>query len=103
MRLEDKQNFLSLVRLGIGHRAKDFPHDVNWEEMMALADAQGLSAIVLDGLNAVPSDGIKTMPKPLRLSGQGKWCKWKSGVMPRAKRPLRWGSCSITMGLPPMC
>lgn len=72
MRLEDKQNFLSLVRLGIGHRAKDFPHDVNWEEMMALADAQGLSAIVLDGLNAVPSDGIKTMPKPLRLEWIGK-------------------------------
>lgn len=39
--------------------------------MMALADAQGLSAIVLDGLNAVPSDGIKTMPKPLRLEWIG--------------------------------
>jgi len=57
--------FLSLVRLGIGHIDKSgfkFQHSgfksVDWVALKALADAQGLTAIVLDGLNAVHDSGL---------------------------------------------
>lgn len=45
-----KETFLSLIRLGIGHRPDIFPQDINWEATQALANAQGLSAVVLDGI-----------------------------------------------------
>ena len=45
-----KEVFLSLVRMGIGHTAETIPIQVNWSEIKALADRQGLSAIVLDGI-----------------------------------------------------
>lgn len=53
-----KQSFLSLVRLGIGTEPsteRRFLADLDWERMKALADAQGLSAVALDGLDKVPS------------------------------------------------
>ena len=45
-----KETFLSLIRLGIGHRSDIFPQDINWEATQSLANAQGLSAVVLDGI-----------------------------------------------------
>ena len=43
--------FLALVRLGIGkNETADIPERINWERIRALANAQGLSAIVLDGI-----------------------------------------------------
>ena len=46
-----KDTFLQLIRLGIG-TSKDvkFLNDVNWSQFKALADAQGLTAVVLDGI-----------------------------------------------------
>lgn len=48
------KTFLQVVRLGIGtsNDAK-VPDDVDWVQLKALADVQGLSAVVLDGLNQV--------------------------------------------------
>ena len=48
-----KESFLSLVRLGIGHRSDALPHDVDWDAIQALSNAQGLSAVVLDGIEAL--------------------------------------------------
>ena len=48
-----KEAFLSLVRLGIRHAAGSFPDSVAWNEVQALADAQGLSAVVLDGVEVL--------------------------------------------------
>ena len=46
--------FLTLVRLGIGKRETvDLPERINWEAIQALANAHGLSAIVLDGIDAL--------------------------------------------------
>lgn len=51
----NKNTFLQLVRLGIGHRM-DGPvsKQIDWGEIQALADKQGLAAIVLDGIERLP-------------------------------------------------
>lgn len=48
-----QQFFLQLVRLGIGHSASRdaLTEAVDWNEIQTLARAQGLAAVVLDGLN----------------------------------------------------
>lgn len=50
--------FLQLVRLGIG-TSKDakFSKDFDWAELKALADVQGLTAVVLDGLDILNTNG----------------------------------------------
>ena len=66
--------FLALVRIGIGHENNSLPKDVDWTALKVLADAQGLSAVVLDGLNAVQSEGGMvngSMPKKMRLEWIG--------------------------------
>lgn len=52
--LSSKENFLSLVRLGIGHCTYPLPKDVDWEQIQALAIKQGLYAIVIDGIERLP-------------------------------------------------
>ena len=55
MFLRMQEIFLKLVRLGIGHaelvQGSGFKvhGSVDWEALKALADAHGLSAVVLDG------------------------------------------------------
>lgn len=44
-----KNSFLFFVRLGIGHTASGLPGQLDWSGVHALADAQGLSAVVLEG------------------------------------------------------
>ena len=48
------KSFLSLVRLGIGHKIGSFPKIVDWPGIQALAERQGLYAIVLDGIENLP-------------------------------------------------
>lgn len=43
--------------MGIGHTADALPDQVNWVELQALAERQGLSAIVLDGLDVLVREG----------------------------------------------
>ncbi len=68
-------SFLQLVRLGIG-TSKDvkISNDINWAAMKTLADKQGLTAIVLDGLNVVHDLGLLvhgSMSQVLRLQWIG--------------------------------
>lgn len=51
-----KEAFLALVRLGIGHTAGILPNIFNWDEIQALADAQGLCAVVIDGTEKLPEN-----------------------------------------------
>lgn len=46
-----RDNFLRLVRLGIGHSAESLSGPVDWGEVEALATKQGLLGVVLDGIN----------------------------------------------------
>lgn len=67
--------FLQLVRLGIG-TSKDarIPNGVDWLALKMLADEQGLTAIVLDGidiLNANLSNSTNTLPLEFKLEWIG--------------------------------
>lgn len=48
--------FLQLVRLGIGHYADCISGEINWDNVQALAERQGLLAIVLDGIDKLPKN-----------------------------------------------
>ena len=55
---EIKEAFLQLVRLGIGtskipSSKFQVPNSIDWQVLKVLADEQGLTAVVLDGLDAV--------------------------------------------------
>ena len=50
--------FLSLIRMGVGHRADALPPAVDWCVLKDLAVKHGLDAIVLDGVEKLP-DGQK--------------------------------------------
>ncbi len=57
-------SFLQLVRLGIGtSEDANITKGMNWERLKALADNQGLSAIVLDGIDKLN----ETMIMPLQM------------------------------------
>ena len=68
--------FLRLVRLGIGLAESAEITEISglsggeWERLKALADAQGLSAVVLDGLNT-DENLAKSMPLQLKLEWIG--------------------------------
>ena len=72
-----REPFLQLVRLGIGHDNLNVNlndnGEVDWGALKALADRQGLSAVVLDGLNSLPLNSLDAygMPQMLRLEWIG--------------------------------
>ena len=55
-------DFLSLVRFGIGHDSEKFSGSIDWHAIKALADKQGLSAVVLEGIGYLPEDN-----RPVKL------------------------------------
>ena len=66
--------FLNLVRLGIGQKVEIFPNSVDWEALKALAEQQGLSAVVLDGIEWFKSlnvQGVQGPPQKLLLEWIG--------------------------------
>lgn len=65
---DSKQTFLSLVRQGIG-KGSAFPDVVDWQVVKALADKQGLAAIIVDGIEKLPE--TKRPPKELLLQWIG--------------------------------
>jgi hypothetical protein len=73
MQLSDNKDIiLFFTRLGIGSGTCQgfvIPNDVDWEGLQALADAQGLSAVVMDGINNYISQGAGqklVIPKEIR-------------------------------------
>lgn len=65
---ESEQTFLSLVRQGIG-KGDSIPDVVDWQAIKALADKQGLAAIIVDGIEQLPD--TKRPPKELLLQWIG--------------------------------
>lgn len=65
---ELKETFLALVRLGIGHGACSSVKTVDWLLLKDLAEKQGLSAVVLDGLDRV---NILSIPVNMKLEWIG--------------------------------
>lgn len=60
----NQNSFLSLIRIGIG-QSYALPDVVDWQAIKALADKQGLTAIVVDGIEKLPD--TKRPPKELLL------------------------------------
>jgi hypothetical protein len=61
--------FLTLVRLGIEHPSYDRHKAFDWNSIQALADKQGLSAIIVDGIGRMPESNRP--PKMLLLQWIG--------------------------------
>lgn len=62
--------FLQLVRLGIGHtETTEITEKVDWEAVLALAERQGLSAVVADGIECLPKEVRPPKPVMLQLIG----------------------------------
>ena len=72
MSTDIQDTFLQLVRIGIG-TSKDakISKDVDWAQLKALADRQGLSAVVLDALNTDGTYLTDTMPLQMKLEWIG--------------------------------
>ena len=72
MTINPFDSFIKLVRIGIG-ASKDvtIPNGLDWATLKALADAQGLSAVVLDAIDKLPTDATETMPQIMRLEWIG--------------------------------
>lgn len=85
-----EDTFLHIVRLGIGTADRvTFPEKINWSEIEALAEKQGLSAIIVDGIEKLP-ESIRP-PKEILLQWIGntlqcyeyryeKYCSSMSGL-----------------------
>lgn len=54
--MNNREAFLTLVRLGIGCQTDVLPSTLDWATIQVLAEQQGLAGIVLDGLDIVPND-----------------------------------------------
>jgi hypothetical protein len=68
--------FWALVRQGIGHESSVLSQEIDWTAIKALADKQGLTAIVLDGINEV----LKSNSQLSSLNSQFK-LSWFGEVM----------------------
>ena len=69
-----KESFLALVRMGIGHGTSSHSTIYKWKQMKDLADMQGLSAIVLDGIDASTDSVVKeadSLPLQMKLEWIG--------------------------------
>lgn len=51
----NKESFLQIVRLGIGHSADCISGEIDWANIQAIAEQQGLYAVVLDGVEKFPA------------------------------------------------
>lgn len=51
----NKESFLQIVRLGIGHSVDCISGEIDWANIQALAEQQGLYAVVLDGVEKLSS------------------------------------------------
>lgn len=69
MKIEFKDTFLSLVRVGINHTTDTLPKQIDWKAIQNLAEIHGLSAIVLDGIEKLPEE--KRPPKMVLLQWIG--------------------------------
>lgn len=70
---ELKEVFLRLVRLGLNLPENTEVPQLSveeWEQLKALADEQGLSAIVVDGMNVIGTN-LSALPKQFRLEWIG--------------------------------
>ena len=67
--MNNQDTFLQIVRLGIGHYADCITGEIEWNNIQALAERQGLSAVIVDGVERLPAS--QRPPKPILLQWIG--------------------------------
>ncbi|MBE6244376.1 MAG: hypothetical protein E7108_02495 [Bacteroidales bacterium] len=67
-----KLTYISLIKLGIGHKA-DIPEEIEWKAVRQLASKQGLAAVVLDGVNALIERGLLTGGRAMDIDLKFDW------------------------------
>lgn len=65
-----QDTFLNLVRLGIGHSTTNPIKAVDWSALQALAEKQGLVAIIVDGIEKLPERQRPPKDYLLQMIGQ---------------------------------
>lgn len=66
-----QSSFLELVRFGIGaSNDASTPEDIDWSKLKVLAEEQGLSAIVLDGIENLPANQMPSQALLLEWIGE---------------------------------
>lgn len=68
--MNSKETFLHIVRLGIGHSADYISEEIDWSIIQALAEQQGLYAVVLDGVEKLSSSQRPPQAFLLELIGE---------------------------------
>lgn len=68
--METIEAFLTLVRLGIGHKGCSLSGKVDWTAIRAHAEKQGLYAVVLDGIEQLPESQRPTQEVLLEWIGE---------------------------------
>lgn len=71
----EKEAFLALVRLGIGNAATErLPNHIDWDEIEALAEKQGMLGVVYDGVIrlADSAENAEILPLTVKLRWMGK-------------------------------
>lgn len=74
--MEEKETLLNLIRLGIGLKPSFTNEITNWTAIKSLADEQGLSGIVLDGVEQLAED--RRPPKIMLLNWIGEVMQMES-------------------------
>ena len=92
----NQNSFLSLIRIGIG-QSYALPDPVDWQAIKALADKQGLTAIVVDGIEKLPD--TKRPPKELLLQWIGEVMQMEARSDAQAKAAANLGELFHTNGI----
>ena len=72
MKAKTREFFLRLVRLGIWTETSvPIPSAIDWSEIKALADAQRLTAVVLDAIGRLDKNSTNMLPLQLKLNWIG--------------------------------
>ena len=64
------ESLLALTRLGIGHSANIIKQPIDWSALKQLADEQGLSAVVLDGVERLQQECDLSLDLKLEWIGE---------------------------------
>lgn len=65
-----QESFIKIIRLGIGHHTEALCRPVDWKEMQALAERQGLAAVLVDGIEQLPDNQRPHKEDLLQMIGQ---------------------------------
>lgn len=96
------ESFIQLVRLGIGYTDTTDADSVDWVEVKTLAEQQGLSAVVLDGIERFKSlnvQGVQGPPQELLLEWIGETLQSESIYETQQKEAVRMANLFQNNGI----